>query len=66
MNRVCTSLTPVQVDTWGGWVWVNLESNAGPLRDYLEPAATLLDPFQLQNMRPRTMSAASSGVAAMA
>src|SRR4029453_9992644 len=26
---------------------------AGPLCDYLEPAATLLDPYQLENMRPR-------------
>jgi len=48
-----TSLGPVQVDTWGGWVWINLDPAAGPLRDYLEPAATMLDPFQLQNMRPR-------------
>ncbi len=48
-----TSLAKVSVDTWGGWVWVNIGGNAGQLRDYLEPAASLLDPFQLQNMRPR-------------
>lgn len=48
-----TSLGPVQCDTWGGWVWINLDPEAGPLRDYLEPAATLLDPYQLQNMRCR-------------
>jgi phenylpropionate dioxygenase-like ring-hydroxylating dioxygenase large terminal subunit len=48
-----TRLGPVKVDTWGGWVWINLDPQAGPLRDYLEPAATMLDPFELQNMRPR-------------
>lgn len=47
------ALTPVKADTWGGWVWINMDLNAGPLRDYLEPAASMLDPFQLQNMRYR-------------
>ncbi|HYD05444.1 MAG TPA: Rieske (2Fe-2S) protein, partial [Reyranella sp.] len=33
-------LGAVAVDTWGGWIWLNLDGEAGPLRDYLEPAAT--------------------------
>ena len=48
-----TRLGQVKLDTWGGWVWINLDPNCEPLRDYLEPAASMLDPFQLQNMRPR-------------
>lgn len=48
-----TSLGPVAVDTWGGFVWVNLASDAGPLREYLEPAASMLDPYKLENMRYR-------------
>jgi phenylpropionate dioxygenase-like ring-hydroxylating dioxygenase large terminal subunit len=48
-----TRLGEVKVDTWGGWIWINLDLNCGPLRDYLEPAAAMLDPFELQNMRPR-------------
>jgi phenylpropionate dioxygenase-like ring-hydroxylating dioxygenase large terminal subunit len=48
-----TSLGPVKVDSWGGWVWINLDPESGPLRDFLEPAAAMLDPFELQNMRPR-------------
>ncbi|HKY90519.1 MAG TPA: aromatic ring-hydroxylating dioxygenase subunit alpha [Nevskiaceae bacterium] len=48
-----TRLGEVKVDTWGGWVWINLDPGAGPLREFLEPAATMLDPFQLQNMRYR-------------
>jgi phenylpropionate dioxygenase-like ring-hydroxylating dioxygenase large terminal subunit len=46
-------LGPVSCDTWGGWIWINMEEDPQPLREYLEPAATLLDPYQLQNMRPR-------------
>jgi phenylpropionate dioxygenase-like ring-hydroxylating dioxygenase large terminal subunit len=48
-----TRLGPVKVDTWGGWVFVNLDPDAEPLRDYLEPLASLLDPFEPQNMRFR-------------
>ena len=49
----CSRLSEVQVDTWGGWVWINLNPDCESLRDYLEPAASMLDPFQLQNMRCR-------------
>jgi nitrite reductase/ring-hydroxylating ferredoxin subunit len=48
-----TRLGEVEVDTWGGWIWINMDSDCEPLRAYLEPAATMLDPFELQNMRPR-------------
>ena len=30
LNAGCTSLTPVQVDTWGGWIWINMDPDAGP------------------------------------
>lgn len=30
-----------------------MDDEPQPLREYLEPAATLLHPYQLQNMRPR-------------
>lgn len=48
-----TSLSDVKVDTWGGWVFINMDPNAVPLREYLEPAASMLEPFQLHNMRYR-------------
>lgn len=50
-DRTC--LTPVRVDTWGGWIWVNMDPGCMPLRDYLEPAASLLDPFEFEKMRYR-------------
>jgi phenylpropionate dioxygenase-like ring-hydroxylating dioxygenase large terminal subunit len=56
----CGTLTPentrlgeVKVDTWGGWVWINMDPNCESLSAYLDPAASLLEPFELQNMRYR-------------
>lgn len=46
-------LKEVKVDTWGGWIFINPDPDCGPLREYLEPAASLLAPFQLENMRYR-------------
>jgi phenylpropionate dioxygenase-like ring-hydroxylating dioxygenase large terminal subunit len=48
-----THLRAVEVDTWGGWIWINLDPNCEPLQEYLEPAAAILAPFELQNMRYR-------------
>lgn len=48
-----TCLTPVKVDTWGGWIWINMDPDSVSLREYLEPAAGLLDPFQFEHMRYR-------------
>ena len=46
-----THLAHVNVDTWGGWLFVNMDIDPEPLADYLFPAAKILDPFGLQNMR---------------
>jgi phenylpropionate dioxygenase-like ring-hydroxylating dioxygenase large terminal subunit len=46
-------LGEVNVDTWGGWIWINMDPDCEPLRTFLEPAASMLDPFELQNMRCR-------------
>jgi nitrite reductase/ring-hydroxylating ferredoxin subunit len=43
----------VKVDTWGGWVWINMDPDAEPLADYLAPATTMLAPFELEKMRYR-------------
>ena len=53
LNDQRTRLGSIKVDTWGGWIWINLDPNSEPLRNYLEPAASMLDPFELQNMRFR-------------
>jgi len=46
-----TSLCEVKVDAWGGWLFINMDPSAVPLREYLEPAAGFLDPFEFENMR---------------
>ena len=46
-----THLNEVKVDTWGGWIFINMDPNCVSLREYLEPAASILDPFELEKMR---------------
>lgn len=48
-----THLASVKVDTWGGWLWINMDPGCESLMDYLRPAAELLNPFELHNMRYR-------------
>jgi phenylpropionate dioxygenase-like ring-hydroxylating dioxygenase large terminal subunit len=46
-------LPRVRVDTWGGWVWINLDPDCEPLRQYLAPLGGLLDAFEFDKMRYR-------------
>lgn len=46
-----TRLPEVRVDTWGGWLFINMDRDCPPLREYLEPAAGILDPFAFEKMR---------------
>jgi phenylpropionate dioxygenase-like ring-hydroxylating dioxygenase large terminal subunit len=47
-------LAPVRAETWGGFVFVNLDAQAEPLLDFLDPLPTLLAPYQLEAMRFRS------------
>jgi nitrite reductase/ring-hydroxylating ferredoxin subunit len=44
------SLAQVQVDTWGGFVFVNLDGKAQPLAEYLAPVQGLLAPYGFDQM----------------
>jgi phenylpropionate dioxygenase-like ring-hydroxylating dioxygenase large terminal subunit len=44
-------LVPVQCEVWGGCAWINLDPDAPPLRDCIEPFATVMDAWQLGTMR---------------
>ncbi len=44
-------LPQCRVDTWGGWVFVNMDGGAEPLADYLDPSPSRLDGFKLEDMR---------------
>ena len=53
LEQARLDLPRVRVDTWGGWVWINMDPDAPPLREYLEPAASMLEPYELDKMRYR-------------
>src|SRR5581483_7789136 len=44
-------LVPVRCETWGGCAWINLDDTAPPLRESLEPAATILDAWKVESLR---------------
>ena len=44
-------LTPVRCELWGGCAWINLDDDAPPLRECIEPAATILDAWKVESLR---------------
>jgi len=44
-------LNAVQLDNWGGWVFVNFDPEAPALRDYLGGVCDALDPLKMDEMR---------------
>jgi phenylpropionate dioxygenase-like ring-hydroxylating dioxygenase large terminal subunit len=44
-------LTPVRCETWGACAWINLDDDAPPLRQCIEPAATILDGWRVESLR---------------
>jgi len=51
LENQCTSLTAVRVETWGGWLFINMDPDCEPLEAFLGEAARRLNPFQLERMR---------------
>ncbi|OHV43553.1 aromatic ring-hydroxylating dioxygenase subunit alpha [Pseudofrankia sp. BMG5.36] len=45
------ALIECQADTWGGCVWINMDRNAPPLLEALDPMPSLLDPLGVADMR---------------
>jgi len=48
------ALGEVRVGRWGGFVFVNMDPDAEPLLDYLDPLPRLLAPYQLDRLRFRS------------
>lgn len=44
-------LQPVRCERWGGFVFINLDRDAPPLLDYLDPIPTVFAPFQFEHLR---------------
>jgi nitrite reductase/ring-hydroxylating ferredoxin subunit len=51
LNKDNLRLKRVQVGTWGGWVFVNMDPDCEPLAEYLKPASPMLDMYELDKMR---------------
>jgi nitrite reductase/ring-hydroxylating ferredoxin subunit len=47
-------LNDVQVGRWGGFVFVNMDPNARPLLEFLEPLPTILAGYHFEDMRFRS------------
>lgn len=48
------ALRPVRCDTWGGFVWINLDADAMPLREYLGVIPEHLDPYGFERWKLET------------
>lgn len=48
-------IPPVRAETWGGFVFVNLDPDAESLHEFLDPLPELLAPFHLERMRLRSV-----------
>jgi phenylpropionate dioxygenase-like ring-hydroxylating dioxygenase large terminal subunit len=51
-------LVPVRCETWGGCAWINLDDSAPPVRESLEPAASMLDAWRVEALRTEKWFAA--------
>jgi phenylpropionate dioxygenase-like ring-hydroxylating dioxygenase large terminal subunit len=45
------ALRECRIDTWGGWVFVNMDPDAEGLADFLDPVRACVDPLQPDRMR---------------
>ncbi|HWF14682.1 MAG TPA: aromatic ring-hydroxylating dioxygenase subunit alpha [Acidimicrobiales bacterium] len=45
------NLVPVRCEAWGGCAWINLDRDAPPLRECMEPFATVLDAWKVESLR---------------
>jgi phenylpropionate dioxygenase-like ring-hydroxylating dioxygenase large terminal subunit len=44
-------LSPVKIDTWGGWLWFNMDHDACPLAEYLGAPGTHLETYEFEKFQ---------------
>jgi len=52
-DRKALAVPQIKVARWGGFVFVNMDTEAEPLEKWLAPVIETLDPFHLQECKPR-------------
>lgn len=50
LDKAARALYPVRCETWHGFVFINLDENAGPLADFLAPTSQQVADFPLDDM----------------
>ena len=45
------NLVEIPCDTWGGFIWINMDSECEDLLDYLSPVSEHLDCYQMEQMK---------------
>jgi phenylpropionate dioxygenase-like ring-hydroxylating dioxygenase large terminal subunit len=58
--RADLKLPEVHVDTWGGFVFINMAENPEPLLEFLQPVVEGIAPFEVDKMRLRDASVLKS------
>ena len=53
LNDQSLTLTGPKIGFWGGWVFINMDQNAGPLLDALEPIPTIFRNYEFEKLRYR-------------
>ncbi len=51
LDEGAIDLVGVRCETWGGCAWINLDDDARPLRESIEPFASILDAWKIDSMR---------------
>ena len=49
--RTICNLVSVRCELWGGCAWINLDDDAPPLRDCIEPFASIYDAWKVESLR---------------
>ena len=45
------NLVEMPADTWAGFIWFNMDPDAAPLREWLDPVAEHLDVYRMEQMK---------------
>jgi phenylpropionate dioxygenase-like ring-hydroxylating dioxygenase large terminal subunit len=45
------NLAEIPCETWAGFIWYNMDPDARPLGEFLDPVARQLDSYRMENMR---------------
>ena len=51
LDKLDLALPSVRVDRWGGYVFINLDPDCGPLDEFLQPLGDVIAPLDLAGMR---------------